>query len=493
MPRRLGDGRLLATTRRRRAATLRDGWLHTGDVGAMDADGFFTLKDRSKDMIISGGTNIYPREVEEVLLRQPAVREVSVIGRPDPDWGEEVVAYVVGGRSARRGTRRAVPRAIARFKRPKDYVFVDALPKNNYGKVLKTELRERDAPRQQIALKVEWLDIVDSPGYRNLAQPASEQPGRRLSQARREGCRRPPAPRQARHQATYGELLEKADPTIRDQIGPEVLEEKTAACTRNIARLDARQSRDAELDALIIIGDDQNEQYGDDNMPAILIYRGKTIINNPLHMGEDAPEFWRKARSQYHVKPTRRANIRSMPSWPAPHRQADRARLRHQPGQEAVQGARRGSRLRLRAPAHDEREVVPIVPVALNTYFPPNQPRPRRCYELGQAIRKAVRARGDERVGILGSGGLSHFTVDEELDRCVLDACKNNDGEALCLDPDATSSIPARRKSATGSPSPAPPRTSRMPGRNTSRAIGRRPAPAAAWASRSGNKTATNA
>ena len=82
------------------AATLRGGWLHTGDVGAFDAEGYLTLKDRSKDLIISGGSNIYPREVEEVLLTHRQVREVSVIGRPDPEWGEVVVAYVVGEASA---------------------------------------------------------------------------------------------------------------------------------------------------------------------------------------------------------------------------------------------------------------------------------------------------------------------------------------------------------------------------------------------------------
>ncbi len=130
------------------ASTLRGGWLHTGDVGSFDEDGFLTLKDRSKDMIISGGTNIYPREIEEVLLRHPAVNEVSVIGRPDPEWGEVVVAYVVA-----EDPEAASPSAldalclehVARFKRPKDYRYLDGLPKNNYGKVLKTELRERDA------------------------------------------------------------------------------------------------------------------------------------------------------------------------------------------------------------------------------------------------------------------------------------------------------------------------------------------------------------
>ena len=126
------------------AETLRGGWLHTGDLGSMNADGLLTLRDRSKDMIISGGSNIYPREIEEVLLRHPDVVEASVVGRSHPDWGEEVVAFLV----ARRGTvvsaaelDRLCLDHIARFKRPRDYRFVEALPKNNYGKVLKTELR----------------------------------------------------------------------------------------------------------------------------------------------------------------------------------------------------------------------------------------------------------------------------------------------------------------------------------------------------------------
>jgi long-chain acyl-CoA synthetase len=126
---------------------MRGGWLHTGDVGAFDEEGYLTLKDRSKDMIISGGSNIYPREVEEVLLKHAGVREVSVIGRPHPEWGEVVVAYVVGGARPAELDELCLSE-IARFKRPKDYVFVDALPKNNYGKILKTELRERDARRK---------------------------------------------------------------------------------------------------------------------------------------------------------------------------------------------------------------------------------------------------------------------------------------------------------------------------------------------------------
>jgi long-chain acyl-CoA synthetase len=124
--------------------TLRGGWLHTGDLGSFDEDGFLTLRDRSKDMIISGGSNIYPREIEEVLLRHPDLVEVAVVGRSHPDWGEEVVAFVVpqpGANVAAEELDRLCLDHIARFKRPRDYRFVDALPKNNYGKVLKTELR----------------------------------------------------------------------------------------------------------------------------------------------------------------------------------------------------------------------------------------------------------------------------------------------------------------------------------------------------------------
>jgi long-chain acyl-CoA synthetase len=127
-------------------AAIRDGWLWTGDMGSMDEDGFITLKDRSKDLIISGGSNIYPREVEEVLLTAPGVSEVSVVGTADPEWGEVVVAFVVpekGQTLTESPLDEHCVEHMARFKRPKRYVFVDQLPKNNYGKVLKTELRDR--------------------------------------------------------------------------------------------------------------------------------------------------------------------------------------------------------------------------------------------------------------------------------------------------------------------------------------------------------------
>lgn len=132
--------------------TLVDGWLCTGDIGFMDEDGYLTLTDRSKDVIISGGSNIYPREVEEVLARHPAVFEVAVVGAPHPEWGEEVVAFVIArpGQTLDVATLEAWCRnEIASFKKPKRYIFPPELPRNSYGKILKTELRVLAAAHMQ--------------------------------------------------------------------------------------------------------------------------------------------------------------------------------------------------------------------------------------------------------------------------------------------------------------------------------------------------------
>jgi fatty-acyl-CoA synthase len=125
--------------------TLKGGWMYTGDMGSFDARGYLTLRDRSKDVVISGGSNIYPREVEEVLLEHPDVSEACVVGAPDAEWGEVVVAFIVGSAEAGELDAHMLQR-IARFKRPKRYLFVEELPKNGYGKVLKRELRSRCFP-----------------------------------------------------------------------------------------------------------------------------------------------------------------------------------------------------------------------------------------------------------------------------------------------------------------------------------------------------------
>jgi acyl-CoA synthetase (AMP-forming)/AMP-acid ligase II len=128
------------------AEALRNGWLHTGDVGYMDEDGYLFMMDRSKDMIISGGENIYPREIEEVICKHPAIREVAVIGVPDPKWGEAVkavVSLVPGESIAAQELLLFCTKHIAKYKVPKSVDFVDELPKSNYGKILKREIRTK--------------------------------------------------------------------------------------------------------------------------------------------------------------------------------------------------------------------------------------------------------------------------------------------------------------------------------------------------------------
>jgi acyl-CoA synthetase (AMP-forming)/AMP-acid ligase II len=123
---------------------IRDGWLHTGDIGHLGERGHLFLTDRAKDVIITGGSNVYPREVEEALLTHPDVREVAVIGRPDPEWGESVCAFVVLGPGAPEEPAALIAHCkdrLASFKKPKEIVFVGELPKSAAGKVLKRELR----------------------------------------------------------------------------------------------------------------------------------------------------------------------------------------------------------------------------------------------------------------------------------------------------------------------------------------------------------------
>lgn len=128
------------------AETLRGGWLHTGDLGIMDEKGYVYILDRAKDMIISGGENIYSREIEDVILKHPAVHEVAVIGVPDEIWGEAVKAIVAlkeGHRVTEEEIINFCKEYLASYKKPKSVEFVASIPKNPYGKVFKRELREK--------------------------------------------------------------------------------------------------------------------------------------------------------------------------------------------------------------------------------------------------------------------------------------------------------------------------------------------------------------
>ena len=126
--------------------SLRGGWLHTGDLGYLDQDGYLFITDRKKDMIISGGANIYPREIEEVIIQHQTVAEVAVIGVPDPHWGESVKALVVTRADAQTDEEEIIEycrQNLASYKKPSSVEFLSSLPKNAYGKVLKRELREQ--------------------------------------------------------------------------------------------------------------------------------------------------------------------------------------------------------------------------------------------------------------------------------------------------------------------------------------------------------------
>ncbi len=230
---------------------------------------------------------------------------------------------------------------------------------------------------------------------------------------------------------SYATLLARRGQSLVSELEPTVLEEKAAACEAHIDYL-AKVLASAQLDAVVVIGDDQNEQYGEENLPALMVYWGKTIINNPLQMPANAPAFWRLARSQYHEHDGPR-------EYPVAHELGLHLINSLMDGDFDVSQSRRLDKPHGEGHAFGfvhrrlmPDRAIPMLPVSLNTYFPPNQPRPKRCYELGRAISQAVNSwDSNARVGIIASGGLSHFAVDEELDQLVLRACKEKDGQAL--------------------------------------------------------------
>jgi 3-O-methylgallate 3,4-dioxygenase len=235
--------------------------------------------------------------------------------------------------------------------------------------------------------------------------------------------------------ATYAELLEKADPKMADMVAPAQLVARQNTARAAIAHL-SQTLANAKLDTLIVMGDDQDESYLEDCRPTFAIYYGETILNS------------NEQHEQYHKR---------FPEWYVKNRQGffEDSKPREYPVDAKLavhlidwlmdNGFDIASSKNMRkgegeghavAYVHrrvmDDKKPVPVVPVFLNTYFPPNQPRPKRCYALGQAIRKAVEAYpGDARIGIIASGGLSHFLVDEDFDRAILKACADKNAAFL--------------------------------------------------------------
>jgi len=234
---------------------------------------------------------------------------------------------------------------------------------------------------------------------------------------------------------TYGELLEKADPRLAHMVAPANL-----VARQNRARDAAQHLREvlksAALDALIVMGDDQNESYKEDCRPAFAIYYGDTIRNsNEQHESYRTrfPEWYVQNRQGFFEQDAPRDYpVHSALAVHLVESLMD-ADFDLAASQTLPKGEGEGHAIAyIHRRLMDAANPVPVVPIFLNTYYPPNQPRPSRCYGFGQAVRAAVeRYPGDARIGVAASGGLSHFLVDEDFDRAVLKACADKDAAFL--------------------------------------------------------------
>jgi len=135
------------------AAKLKNGWLYTGDLVQRDADGYFYLMGRVDDLIITGGENVYPLEIEQVLAASPGIADCAVVGVPDPVWGQVIAAFLVpqGGSCDVRAVASFAQSRLATHKRPRRWAVIDAIPRNPSGKVLLRELRARTSTLREIA------------------------------------------------------------------------------------------------------------------------------------------------------------------------------------------------------------------------------------------------------------------------------------------------------------------------------------------------------
>jgi hypothetical protein len=228
---------------------------------------------------------------------------------------------------------------------------------------------------------------------------------------------------------TYEELLANASPSIKHELTPEKWEQRHKACQVGIAKVGETLAR-VKPDVLIMVGDDQEELFHDDLMPALLVYWGEAILSLPRVYREGVPPTVRAASWAYGEEE------RTFPvaSELALHlitsfmeEGIDTAHSRRLPAGKGMGHAFGFVYRRIM-----NGTVIPSIPIMLNTYYPPNQPTPERCFQLGKAIRRAVESwEGKARVAIIASGGLSHFVIDEELDQMALKAMANHDEQAI--------------------------------------------------------------
>jgi 3-O-methylgallate 3,4-dioxygenase len=233
--------------------------------------------------------------------------------------------------------------------------------------------------------------------------------------------------------SSYEALLAEAAGRYAGEATPQRFAERHAAAQRALERL--REAIAASrLDALVVVGDDQKELFFEDNLPALLVYAGPSIAYRPRPPKKEWVDWFAAVQARYYAL----ADGAEHPGHPALARhlaarladEFDPALCERLPRGEGIGHAFAFVYQRLLARA------LPIVPVFLNTYYPPNQPSPRRCVALGRALRAAIEAfPGDARIGVLGSGGLSHFAIDEALDRQVLQALERRDAGSLATLP----------------------------------------------------------
>jgi 3-O-methylgallate 3,4-dioxygenase len=232
--------------------------------------------------------------------------------------------------------------------------------------------------------------------------------------------------------ATYAELLTVANPGIAARVDTETLVGLHDKSQAGLERLE-KAIADARLDALIVVGDDQDELFHTDNLPSLLIYYGDTIPNTPRHLKNPSDLAWfQYARGlNYEQESQRDFPVRRDLAMHLIAELMERE-IDVSSSKKLQPGEGEGHAIGFVHKRLMNETVTPVIPVFLNTYYPPNQPTPKRCYDIGVAIRQAVESfPADLRVGVLASGGLSHFVVDEELDRKVLDALERKDKDTL--------------------------------------------------------------